>query len=67
MIKNYLLQIYEARGQDLSHAVKMTGLLYLTLALFLKPSDLSGKEQRSKLPSNRYYLYELSLSLCDIH
>lgn len=68
MIKNYLLQIYEARGQDLSHAVKMTGLLYLTLALFLKPSDLSEKKnsgpnylQTAITYMNYHYPYAISI------
>lgn len=67
-IKNYLLQIYEARGQDLSHAVKMTGLLYLTLSLFLKPSEISEKKeaafgylQTAITYMNYHYPYSVSI------
>ena len=68
LIKNYLLQIYEARGQDFSHAVKMTGLLYLTLSLFLKPSDTAAKNdgaltyvQNAITYMNYHYPYDISI------
>lgn len=37
-IKNHIFKIYEARGNDAFHVAKMTGLLYLTLAQFIKAS-----------------------------
>lgn len=68
LIKNYLFQIYEARGQDFSHAVKMTGLLYLTLSLFLKSSDAAAKNdgalsylQTAITYMNYHYPYDISI------
>ena len=37
-IKNLILKIYEARGNDFVHATEMTGLLYIALAQFIKAS-----------------------------
>lgn len=37
-IKDHILKIYEARGNDLVHSTEMTGLLYITLAQLIKDS-----------------------------
>lgn len=67
-LRSYLLQIYEARGQDISHAVRMTGLLYLTLALFIRPSDGGVKKdaaldyvQQALTYMNYHYAYPISI------
>lgn len=36
IIKKYFLSIYEARGNEFQHAVRMTGQLYTALSLFMK-------------------------------
>lgn len=66
-LRSYLLQIYEARGQDIAHAVRMTGLLYLTLALFIRPSDSIKKDtslryvQQAITYMNYHYAYPISI------
>jgi len=37
-IKNHFMSIYEARGNEFQHAVKMTGQLYIALSLFMQHS-----------------------------
>ena len=66
-LRSYLLQIYEARGQDIAHAVRMTGLLYLTLALFIRPVGQHKKRYVPALCPAGNYIYELSLCLSYIH
>lgn len=41
-IRKSLLGIYEARGNDFTHSVEMTGRLYQTLSLFMKQAESSA-------------------------
>lgn len=43
-IKRQLLHIYAARGSDFENAMEMTGRLYMTLALFMKGSIASKRD-----------------------
>lgn len=49
LIKDNIINIYNARGNDLSNSVKMTGLLYITLALLITGSSKIIKHEDSSL------------------
>lgn len=43
-IQKHILKIYEARGNELEHAVEMTGYLYTLLSLFIKTSSKKNSQ-----------------------
>lgn len=49
LIKDNIIAIYTARGNELSNSVKMTGLLYITLALLITGSSKINKHEDSSL------------------
>lgn len=71
-VRKHLLTIYEARGNSLEHAVSMTGLLYSTLALFIRNSSQPAKRQDSyssyaqKGMEYIHYHYSYPISVEDI-
>ena len=43
-IQKHILKIYEARGNELEHAVEMTGYLYTLLSFFIKTSSKKNSQ-----------------------
>lgn len=49
LIKDHIINIYDARGNHLPDSVRMTGHLYITLALLITGSTTTNKQKDSSL------------------
>jgi len=52
-IKGYVLSIYDSRGNDFTHAVEMTGRLYILLSLFLREASKPKRRKDSYMEYTR--------------
>ena len=71
-IKKNIISIYNARGNEMIHTVQMTGLLYITLALFIKGSTTVRKREETSLTYTQKaieyicYHYSYPISIEDV-